>query len=48
MATKKKVTKKKSNKTPTNKELLQMADEKKLGKGAKISKKGTKAKKKKK
>lgn len=45
--TKKKVTKKKATKKITDKELLNMVDESKLGKGANISKKGTKPKKKK-
>jgi len=44
MPTKKKTSKKKTVKRPSisNKELLQMVDERKLGKGAKISKKGKK------
>jgi len=46
MPTKKKIVKKKkkksSNKTPTDKELLRMIDEKKLGKGANVSNTGKK------
>jgi hypothetical protein len=47
MATKKKISKKKKSKKITNKELLGMVDEKKLGKGANVSNKGRKTKKKK-
>lgn len=44
-ATKKKVTKKKATKKVTDKELLNMVDESKLGKGANVSNTGKKTKK---